>query len=121
MTISRGLSSAVIFAGVAAGLAGPAWADPATPAIEGNYAYTGAGITRPWNATSCGVGCTHIEAPPVPGKAGFNGDALLAYGGWALTLVSMPDTVVCRDGSSAPGNITYRWNWDAGTLSGWAN
>src|ERR1700730_3998149 len=117
MTITRGLTSAVIFAGVAVGLAGPAWADPAPPGIfeGGNYTYTGAGITRPWIATSCGTGCTHIEAPPVLDQAGFSGDAQLEYGGWTLTRLNVPDAVSCKDGSRAPGNITYRWN------PGWAD
>jgi hypothetical protein len=120
MTIIRGVSS-VIFAGMAAvALAGPAWA---APVFEGDYTFTGAGITRPWHATSCGLSypCSHIDAPPVAGKAGFGGDAKIAANTpfWILGLDNLPGTVVCADGSSAPGNIKYQWNID--TLSGSAS
>jgi hypothetical protein len=116
MTVSRWLSSAVIFAGVSVGLARPASADPAPPGgFDGTYTYTGAGITQTWIATSCGTGCTHIEASPVADQAGFSGDAKMGYGGWELTRLNVPDAVLCKDGSLAPGNITYRWN------PGWAD
>jgi hypothetical protein len=116
MTMRRGVSSAVIFAGVAVGLAGPVGADPGI--FEGYYTYAGGGVTRPWIATSCGTGCSHVEAPQIPGQEGFSGDAQLAYGGWALTRHDVPDAVPCGAGSRAPGNITYRWN--PGTMSGLA-
>src|SRR5258708_517949 len=113
MTITRGLSS-VIFAGVAAvALAGPAWA---APNFEGDYIYHGEGIERSWHATSCGLAypCSHIDAPPVAGKAGFGGDAKIAANTpfWILTLHDVPGTVGCADGSSAPGNISYQCSID---------
>ena len=70
MTITRGLGS-VIFGGVAVvALAAPARANAT---FEGDYTFTGGGITRPWHAASCGLAypCSHIDAPPVSGKAGF--------------------------------------------------
>ena len=122
MTITRGLGS-VIFAGVAAvALAGPARANPI---FEGDYTFAGGDITRPWHATSCGLAypCTHIDAPPVSGKAGFGGDAKIANTPfWILTLHDVPDTVVCADGSSAPGTIHYQWSIEppfSGNASTW--
>jgi hypothetical protein len=117
MTITWGLGS-VMFAGVAVvALAAPAWANPS---FEGDYTFTGGGITRPWHATSCGLAypCSHIDAPPMSGKAGFGGDANIAANTpfWILTLHDVPDTVSCSDGSSAPSNISYQWGLD--TLSG---
>ena len=94
MTIRSALSSAVIFAGVAAALAGPARADQAI--FEGDYTFTGGGVTRPWHATPCGVGypCTHIDAPPAVGKAGFGGDAHIAnVPFWIMTVMGVPDAV----------------------------
>jgi hypothetical protein len=117
MTIARGLGS-VFLAGVAAvALAGPAWA---APVFEGDYTFTGGGTTRPWHATSCGLAypCSHIDAPPASGNAGFGGDAKIAANTpfWILTLHDVPGTVSCSDGSFAPGNISYQWG--LGTLSG---
>jgi hypothetical protein len=111
MTIRSALSSAVIFAGVAAALAGPARADQAI--FEGDYTFTGGGVTRPWHATPCGVGypCTHIDAPPAVGKAGFGGDAHIAnVPFWIMTVMGVPDAVGCGDGSAAPGNVKYQWD-----------
>ena len=122
MAITRGLGS-VIFAGVAVvALAGPAWANPI---FEGDYTYHGEGIERSWHATSCGLAypCTHIDAPPVAGKAGFGGDAKIANTPfWILEVDNLPGTVVCADGSSAPGNIKYQWSIDppfSGDASTW--
>jgi len=118
MTIKWSLSSVVIAAGIAVGsfvgTAGPAWADT----LEGIYTFNGGGITRTWNITSCGNGCANVDAPSIPGSPGFSGVAKLGYGGWALTLQEFPGTIACPDGSSAPGNITYRWD---PSLNGTAN
>src|ERR1700736_1901176 len=120
MMITRGLGS-VIFAGVAVvALAGPARANPI---FEGDYTYNGEGIERSWHATSCGLAypCTHIDAPPVAGKAGFGGDAKIANTPfWILTMHDVPDTVVCADGSSAPGTIHYQWSIEP-PFSGYAS
>jgi hypothetical protein len=122
MTITRGLGS-VIFAGVAVvALAGPAWANPI---FEGDYTYHGEGIERSWHATSCGLAypCTHIDASPVAGKAGFGGDAKIANTPfWILEVDNLPGTVVCADGSGAPGNIKYQWSIEppfSGDASTW--
>jgi hypothetical protein len=128
MTISRELSSAVIFACVAVGLANPASADPTGPGMfQGTYTYSGPaisggpGITRTWIATSCGTGCAHVQVSPAAGQGGFSAEAQLGYGGWALTHQNVPDAVVCNDGHRGVGNITYRWGGAEGTLSGSAN
>jgi hypothetical protein len=114
MTITRGLGSVFFAAGVAVvALAGPAWANPI---FEGDYTYHGEGIERSWHVTDCGLPypCSHIDAPPVAGKAGFGGDAHIAANTpfWILTLHDVPGTVVCADGTSAPGTIKYQWNLD---------
>lgn len=111
MTIKWSLGLAVIAAGVAVGVACPASADPNTfpDTLEGAYTYNGGGITRTWTFTPCGSGCANVDAPSIPGSPGFSGTARLGYGGYALTLVDFPGTIACPDGSSAPGNITYRW------------
>lgn len=66
MTIRRGSTCAVIFAGVAAGLPGPARAAGAL--LEGDYTFDGGGITHPGHATTCSPSCpcSHIEAPAKP-------------------------------------------------------
>jgi hypothetical protein len=74
---------------------------------------------------SCGLGypCTHIDAPPEAGRAGFGGDAKIANAPfWILTLHDVPDTVVCADGTSAPGTIHYQWSIEppfSGSASYW--
>jgi hypothetical protein len=123
MRIIRGLSS-VVFAGVAAvALAGPA---RAAPTLEGDFVYHGEGIERTWHATSCGLAypCSHIDAPPMAGKSGFGGDAKIAGNTpfWIIELDNLQGTVVCADGSSAPGNIKYQWSVEApfsGDASTW--
>jgi hypothetical protein len=123
IVITRGLS-AVIFAGVAVvALAGPA---RAAPTFEGDYTYHGEGIERTWRATSCGLPypCTHIDAPPAAGKAGFGGDAKIAANTpfWIIELDNLAGTVTCADGTSAPGNIKYQWSVEppfSGNASTW--
>ena len=108
----QALRAAVICAAIAVASAGPAWADdPPTDDIyvlEGEYTYSDANTTRSWHATPCGSCCADIEAPPVGGMPGFSGQAQ-NFRGWTLTLENVPDLVACRDGSSAAGNINYRW------------
>jgi hypothetical protein len=103
---------AITFVGVGVvALAGPA---RAAPTFEGDYIYRGEGIERTWHATSCGLAypCSHIDVPPVAGKPGFGGDAKIAGNTpfWIIELDNLAGTVVCADGTSAPGNIKYQWS-----------
>jgi hypothetical protein len=134
MTITRGLSAAVIVAGVALGSASPAWA--AEP-MDGVYTFTAGGDPpATWTIYSTcvpvvgdlrvplylAVGCTLHVASSTPNRisqqeraANFTENARLVSDRWSLT-VDKPEGVLCADGSTAPSTDTY--SFDDATLTG---
>ena len=65
MAIVRGLAATAVFAGLAVGTAGTAWAD--TPTMNGSYTETstspsGLSVTNDWTVSPCGNGCAYVKA-----------------------------------------------------------
>ena len=114
MTVSRVLTTTLVAAGIALGLASPAWAED----FGGTYSLTlvgaAAGGNALWTAnTSCSPsgGCVaHITS-----STGWSSDAQLAAGHWTMT-VNRRDGQSCPDGTRHSESQT--WSWDAATLSG---
>lgn len=114
MIVKRGLTAAVVAAGVSFGLASPAWADD----MSGTYALNLLGATpgphTTWIASStCAPsgGCVaHITS-----SSGWSGDAQLAGDRWTMT-VDRPDGQSCPDGTRHSESQT--WSWDVAALSG---
>lgn len=113
MNVNRGLTAAVVAAGISLGLASPAWADD----LNGTYALrlSGAsGAPTTWIAnSSCppSGGCVaHITS-----STGWSGDAQLAGDRWTMT-VDRADGQSCPDGTRHSESQT--WSWDAAALTG---
>lgn len=113
MTISRGLTAAVVAAGFTVGFASPAWADD----FSGIYSLNligASGAQTSWTArSSCppSGGCVaHITT-----STGWSGDAQLAGDRWTMT-VGRPDGQSCPDGTRHAELQT--WSWDAAALAG---
>jgi len=113
MTISRGLTAAVVAAGFSLGFASPAWADD----FSGMYSLnlSGApGAHTSWTASSTcppSGGCVaHITS-----SSGWSGDAQLAGDRWTMT-VDRPDGQSCPDGTRHSELQT--WSWDTAALTG---
>jgi hypothetical protein len=115
MSITRGVSAAAVFAGVAVAAAGAAWADP--PTMSGSYTASFPAdprFTATWVFTPCGPGCAHVQGPGNPPT--WNGQAQLTGGQWALNIPNDPNQISCSDGSLHTGD--GHEVWDANTLQG---
>jgi hypothetical protein len=117
MTITRGIAAAALFAGVFAGTASTAWADP--PTMSGHYTVTstdstGRSTSGDWYFTSCGGGCASRAFTP----GGPADQARLVNGQWTMDDDSV--TTVCSDGSKVPHASTGHYTWDPNTLAGTA-
>jgi hypothetical protein len=118
MSITRGVATAAVVAGVAVTAASTAWADP--PTMSGNYTLDFPGnppTTYMVVFTPCGPGCTNAQIPNTPNY--FDGQAHLSNAQWAMD-VPDPHAIACADGSEHPG--VHHDVWDANTLQGaqWA-
>lgn len=115
MTITRGFTATVIFAGLAVGTASAAWADTT---MSGHYIRTetgqsGQSETADWYATPCGDGCASIA--DTPGGPELT-KARLVNGQWTLT--SVLHTLACPDGTVVPNAVSGQYTWDPNTLAG---
>ena len=114
MAIPRGFVATAMFAGLAVGAAGTAWAD--TPTMNGSYTETattpsGGTLTSSWTVNSCGDGCIFI-------KAGAGGSqARLVDGQWVLDTLN---NISCADGSYTQYGANSHMTWDPNTLAGTA-
>jgi len=102
MTITRGIATAAVFAGLAVGTAGTAWADTS---FSGRYTSTdtssGGNVhTETWNVAPCGDGCVKIS---VDGGGGAPWTAQLTNGQWQW---DESDDMVCNDGSKVSSAST---------------
>jgi hypothetical protein len=107
MTIARGLAAGAMFAGLALGLAAPAFGDP----LNGHYIETetypdGHQINSDWYFTPCGDGCSDI---------GHLGQAHLVDGRWTL---DGHGGVSCEQGGDIPKAIHFVYSWDPNSLAG---
>jgi len=114
MTVKRGLTAAVVAAGVSLGVASPAWADDLSGTYALNLVGASPGPHTTWIASStCAPsgGCVaHITS-----STGWSGDAQLAGDHWTMT-VGRPDGQSCPDGTRHAELQT--WSWDAAALTG---
>jgi hypothetical protein len=114
MIVKRGLTAAVVAAGVSLGLASPAWADDLSGTYALNLLGASPGPHTTWIASStCAPpgGCVaHITS-----SSGWSGDAQLAGDRWTMTVVR-PDGQSCPDGTRHSELQT--WSWDAAAQSG---
>ena len=113
MAITRGFAATVMFAGIAVGAAGPAWADPT---MDGSYTETatlpnGKTLDTSWTVNSCGDGCIFIKAGAGGSQAHF------VDGQWVLDTMN---NVVCADGSYVQYATNAHITWDPNTLAGTA-
>ena len=114
MTITRGIATAAVFAGLAVGTAGTAWADTS---FSGRYTSTdtssGGNVhTETWNVAPCGDGCVKIS---VDGGGGAPWTAQLTNGQWQW---DESDDMVCNDGSKVSSASTSHNAIDAAALRG---
>ncbi|MGB3481881.1 MAG: hypothetical protein WBB07_06625 [Mycobacterium sp.] len=98
LTVTRILAAAGATAAVAAGLAGPAYAE--APPFNGSYA--GGDAENVWTvSTNCQTdGCTGTVAS----NQGWRVPTTMANGWWHF-IVTKPDGAICADGSFAPAYI----------------
>ncbi|BBX62814.1 hypothetical protein MSAS_19880 [Mycobacterium saskatchewanense] len=115
MAIAKGFAATAVFAGVAFGAAGMAWAD--TPTMDGSYTETstspdGKTVSTSWSVNSCGDGCIYI-------KAGAGGhQAHLVDGQWVSDTFN---DALCPDGSYVMYASKAHMTWDPNTLAGTAD
>jgi hypothetical protein len=114
MTISRGIATAAVLAGLAVGTASPAWADQT---MSGHYikidkAPRGGSQTQDWYFTPCGDGCASVAV--APGAQPLS-QARLVNGQWTMDITA---DGVCQDGTEVPGAISAHLSWDPNTLAG---
>lgn len=86
----------------------------AQPLMNGVFAAHYASGTSTWTITSgCDpAGCTaHVVS-----DHGWSRDAQYSGQQWTMVWPDRPDGLVCPDGSTVPGYVT--WSWDGQTLSG---
>lgn len=114
MAIGRGFVATAVFACLAVGAAGPAWAD--TPTMNGSYTETsttpsGKSIDNSWTVNSCGDGCLWV-------KAGLGASqARLVDGQWVMDTMS---NVTCVGGGYTLYGTTTHTVWDPTSLTGTA-
>jgi hypothetical protein len=112
MAVARGFAATAMFAALAVGTAGTAWAD--VPTMNGSYTETstspgGRTVTTSWTVGPCGDGCIYI-------KAGAGGSqALLVNGQWVLDTLN---NINCPDGSYIQYAANSHMTWDPNTLAG---
>src|SRR5882757_6852138 len=102
MTFPRGIVTAAVLAGLAAGAAGTAWA---APTMSGHYIMTatsdsGETTTSDWYFTSCGDGCASVAV--TAGGSAF-GQVQLHVGQGSVLLHS---AVVFPRGIMVPGALS---------------
>jgi hypothetical protein len=117
MTITRGLAATAMFAGLAMGTAGTAWAE-ADQTMSGHYIETetgasGRSTTNDWYFTPCGDGCASATRTPAGAALG---QARLVNGQWTIDVTG--ETVICEDGTQVPNALSAHYTWDASTLAG---
>ena len=116
MTITRGFTATVIFAGLAVGTASAAWADTT---LSGHYvrtetgAQSGQSVTDDWYATPCGDGCASLAN--TPGGPALS-QAWLVNGQWILD--SAVHTLGCPDGTVVANAVSAHYTLDPNTLAG---
>ena len=114
MAFGRGLAATAVFACLAVGSAGTAWAD--TPTMNGSYTETsttpsGKTIDNSWAVNSCGDGCLWI-------KAGLGASqARLVDGQWVMDTMS---NVTCAGGGYTLYGTSTHTTWDPTSLTGTA-
>jgi hypothetical protein len=114
MTITRGIATAAMLAGLAVGTASTTWAD--LPTMSGHYLYTatdpqsGRSVTSDWYFTPCGNGCASVTAGGAP-----LGQALWLNGQW--TMEETGGIANCPDGTTVPA-LNDHYTWDPNTLAG---
>lgn len=112
------ITASIISAGVAAGLASPAWADDAAqPPETYTFNWVGGKLPSTWTVTQCGTACTHIEDSGNADSAAWDADAYLVNGYWTM-FVHRTDMIACEGGETFPADAQYNWN---ATLHGVAN
>ena len=113
MNFGRGLTAAMLAAGLSLGFASQAWAEDFNGAYSLNLSGAPGGRTS-WTANStCAPsgGCVaHITS-----SSGWSGDAQLAGDRWTMT-VQRSDGQSCPDGTRHAELQT--WSWDAAALTG---
>jgi hypothetical protein len=113
MAIVRGLVATAVFAGLAVGTAGTAWAD--LPTMNGSYTATsttpsGKHVDSDWTVNGCGDGCIYVKA----GAGG--GMAYLVDGQWVLDTLN---NLYCPDDRTWTQMATNaHMTWDPNTLAG---
>ena len=113
MAIVRGLAATAVFAGLAVGTAGTAWADD-VPTMNGSYTETstspsGLSVTNDWSVSPCGSGCVYVKA----GAGG--GMAYLRDGQWVLDTMN---NLTCADGTFNQFATNAHMTWDPTSLEG---
>ena len=107
MHLTPGLTTAAVFACIAVGSAGRAWADD----LDGAYTISWSDSKAPatWTFTPCGPGCRHVTS-----SKGWSTDAQLVDGSWIMGPVQT--TVHCWSGTIE--TATENYSIDVVTLTG---
>jgi hypothetical protein len=112
VAVARGFAAAVMFAGLALGLAAPV---SAAPVMSGHYIETqtasnGQSASIDWYFTPCGDGCAQLTSPTTA-------LARLVNRQW---IIDVDGDTLCHDGSRVPKTNTQHITWDPYTLAGTA-
>jgi hypothetical protein len=113
MKITRVVTASVISAGIAVGMASPAWADdtapPPQPAETYTFNWVGGKEPTTWTVTQCGTDCTHIADSGNSINGPFEADAYALNGYWTM-FVHRTDMIACDNGDTFPADAQYNWN-----------
>jgi hypothetical protein len=111
--IIRAVVATLALAGVAIGLASPAWADER---LDGEYRFINGPTTNTWSIT------TQCNAEVTCGGTISTSTGLIeqisreAGGPWTIERSEVPNGRVCADGSTGPADLMY--SFDPATLVG---
>ena len=97
MNVTPGLAAAVVLAGTAVGLAGPANAD----GFSGTFIPNGPGLNSTWVVTPCGPDCARVSD-----SNGWSADAHPFGAVWSF-VADLPDGTKCNNDGVLPGTVTF--------------
>jgi hypothetical protein len=113
VVIIRAVAASCVLAGVAVGLASPAWADDR---LDGDFHFINGPTTNTWSITTQ---CTPEAtcAGSISSSTGLLEKITRVAGGpWTIERTDVPNGRICANGSTGPADLMY--SFDPATLIG---
>jgi hypothetical protein len=99
MNVTASIAAAVIVAGSAIGLAGPA---QAADDFSGTFIPNGPGLSSTWVVTPCGPDCAHVAD-----SSGWSAEAHPFGDVWRF-VADLPDGTKCNNDGVASGTVAFK-------------